>query len=97
MPLPPLALDLVAELPAAEVRRSTARIDFGTPAARASYRGGWSDDWSAGGFDQVWGTGRASRLELELEGGAPVTLVLRCKPLWFPGAPVQSVQADKDR
>ena len=95
-PSGPLALDLAADLPAAEVRKEVGGIDFGTAGARAYLVDGWYGneraEWGGGTF--VWSRGASSVLEVDVMIPRDLHAVLRCMPFALPGAPPQAVAVE---
>lgn len=80
---PPLAPagDLAALLPIAEVRQEAGQIDFGTQAARAHLKDGWSfDEGGHKGPNFVWSEGAVSTVEIFLSAPRELRAELRCAP-----------------
>jgi arylsulfatase A-like enzyme len=88
----PVVHDLVAELPAAEIRREVEVIDFGSPAARSSLRAGWyQNERGRHGRTIVWSRGQRSDLEIWLAAPRPLRATVRCAPLAPPDGRPQTV------
>lgn len=87
---PRQTLDLVDELPAAEVRREVSEIDIGTHEARPHLGAGWSmDETRSDGTTEVWATGRRSVVRFFLSRPMKLVIEFTCRPFRFPGSPVQ--------
>ncbi len=86
-----VALDLIAELPAATVSQESAVLDLGQAAARRHLIAGWSADEEDADGTFVWSLGPRSSFTFFATAATGVTLDLRCKPLVFEGAPDQTV------
>ena len=92
-----LWLDLIAELPWAEVEQETGRIDLGTPEGRPALGRGWSwDEAAKGGTTFVWAEGESSELEVYVSASRPLTVILRCLPFRYPGSPAQEASVTWD-
>jgi arylsulfatase A-like enzyme len=84
------SVDLVAELPAAEVQRERSEIDLGTAAARPHLGIGWSlDERLANGTTMVWAVGRRSEVVFFLSRPMRLSLEFMCRPYRYPGSPTQ--------
>jgi choline-sulfatase len=81
-PTVPVAHDLVAALPAAELHREVGTIDFGTPAARPFLISGWHQNEGGGrqGPTVVWSQGERSVLDLWLAAPRALRAVIRWAP-----------------
>jgi arylsulfatase A-like enzyme len=86
-------VDLLAELPAAEIRRESERLDFSRD------RGRWSEGERFSGFapagageDFRWGTGESSHLTFFVAERRRLSLTFRAFPFRFPDAPQQEVE-----
>ena len=79
----PVVHNLVTELPAAELHREVAAIDFGTAEARGVLREGWYQNEGGGrqGPTVVWSKGRRSVLEFWLAAPRTLRAELRCMAL----------------
>jgi choline-sulfatase len=84
-------LDLIAELPLAEIRQEPGVVDLGTPKARPLLVRGWSHDEEAEGRTFVWSEGPESEMEIFLAAPRDVAVSLRGAPFEAPGAPAQRV------
>ncbi len=89
-PQPPPLFSFVGVFDRATIQRETRDVVFGTPAARALLRAGWSaDETTPEGRPFVWSDGEESSLEFFLTRARPLPLRLRCEPLAGPGLPAQ--------
>jgi arylsulfatase A-like enzyme len=86
-----VAIDLVELFPLAKTRTETRSIAFGSPESRAHLIEGWGSPWRVGNLTFVWSEGDHSTLRLTIGQPRPLTLRFRCRPLRFPGAPVQTI------
>ncbi len=79
----PVVHNLVTELPAAELHREVATIDFGTAEARLALREGWYQNEGGGPRSPtvVWSKGRRSALEFWLAAPRTLRAEVRCMPL----------------
>ena len=91
--LVPAVHDLVAELPAAEIRREVERIDFGAPASRSHLQEGWyqNEGGSRRGRTVVWSKGPRSAVEFWLAAPRPLSARVRCAPYPPPDGRPQEV------
>ena len=92
-PQVPVVHDLVAELPAAEIRREVEVIDFGGPTSRIHLREGWYQNEGGGRRDRtvVWSRGPGSAVEFWLAAPRPLRATLRCAPFPPPDGQPQGV------
>ena len=65
---------------------------FGSDDATALLGEGWAGTPRQAALAQVWATGESSSLEFFASTVEERTLVARCQPFHFPGAPVQRVE-----
>ncbi len=87
-----VALDLIAELPAATVSEESAVLDLGTAAARPHLIAGWSTDEEDADGTFAWSLGPRSSFSFFAAAATGVTLDFQCKPLVFEGAPDQTMR-----
>ncbi|RMH15726.1 MAG: hypothetical protein D6696_19875, partial [Acidobacteria bacterium] len=93
-----VVLDLVRELPRAEVGRVVERIDLGTAQARPHLGRGWSfNEANAAGTTYVWGLGEGSEVAFYLPAPAALRATLSLMPFTYPGAPAQTVAVTFNR
>ncbi|MEE2778370.1 MAG: sulfatase [Acidobacteriota bacterium] len=89
---PPTTIDLVDELPGAQVHYTREMVDIGTAEARQFLVDGWgaNETWDDGST-VVWSVGSESRLRFFLHQPARVRFVFRGTPVRFDGAPPQKI------
>jgi len=82
--------DLVALLPAGEVRREMGGVEFGSFEARAFLESGWSrNERSKDGAAFVWSQGEVSVLQFFLSAPRDLQVAIRCAPLEGPPQAMQ--------
>ncbi len=86
-----VAYDLVRLFPAAVTRHEVAKIDFGTPEARAHLLDGWGEDEEDDDRPFLWSLGDGAELDFFVASPTDLTAVLHCRKLAFEGAPPQIV------
>ncbi len=89
----PVVVDLIEELPAAEVLRETPVLDLGTAEARSHLGVGWSgDETRKDGLTMVWATGEVSEVKFFLAEPRDVDVAIRCSPVPHPDGDAQRVR-----
>lgn len=85
-------LDLIQQLPLAEVRHETGLVDLGTPAGRSHLRKGWS--WDEAGDRQetfAWSDGEESEIDFFVAEPRDLPVTFRGSPYFFLDEPAQEV------
>jgi len=85
------SVNLIERFPLSTLEVGTRAIDFGNPAFRPHFVGGWSwnerDNDGAPGF--VWGVGDASDIDFQVIDPRDFELTFRCRSIRRPGLPGQ--------
>jgi arylsulfatase A-like enzyme len=87
-------VDLVEELPFAQVRCEPTTVDLGTPQGRNHLIRGWYEDERSGrtGRSFVWSRGDRSEIEFHLGRQRPLSVTVAVSPFAAPGLPDQELR-----